>query len=425
MNPIPMVTTSTSVSNPHSIAKQIVSQSSSSPFAQLLGSFISGQSNGSESMSLTTSSLKQLLGGQTIDAELPLSSSEDHAALISELLTQMELDGIIIDGEMIESSEGAKLLELLPVEWQQELLALTSIDNRHAEELMEDWTDLQQVLVVLLAAASQEQQPLTPRFAEKDKFLQQLQQLLAKMLPNVPWNPNGKQASTMLEDVTKYIESKLHVNPNGQANGQAFTELMTNKTNSVLPLPNAFVAQTSSDSPTQGLNLSQSGQELGQSLSRVEQAAIHIGDKLPKEVQQQQFLRQFQLILQRGTLTQNQQGMNTLSIKLYPEHLGRLDIQLSQIEGTIIARILTGSSATRELIEGQLAQLRHAFAQQQISVERIEVVQQHQQYVGKEQNDQSSQQNDDQSKQQDDENEQEQASLFQDVLNEVTFNEQV
>ncbi|TWI55162.1 flagellar hook-length control protein FliK [Halalkalibacter nanhaiisediminis] len=421
--------TPTTTSSNRSAANNGLVHSVNSPFAQLLGGLIGGQNNESASTQVENSQILPLLAdlqsNQDVEMELILQGSEGEASSLSILLAQMEEMGIVFNEEMMESSEGTRLLEMLPVNWQQDLLELVSTESENSSDMMADWSELQQVLAILLATTQQNQQGISLPLAEREKFMNQLQQLVVRMFPNMSHSALDQQASDIFEDVTQYIKSRLQANPNAQTNDQAFTNLLTNKASTSLPLPNIFASGALSEGPTQGLNISQTGQELGQNMSRVEQAAIHIGDKLPKEVQQQQFLKQFQMILQRGALTQNQQGMSSLSIKLYPEHLGRLDIQLTQVEGAIIARILTGSASTRELMEAQLSQLRQAFAQQQIQVDRIEITQQQQQYVGDENNRQSSQQDTNDQKEQRDETEQEEVTLFQDVLNELTFNEQV
>ncbi|OLO40897.1 hypothetical protein BTR23_05335 [Alkalihalophilus pseudofirmus] len=162
----------------------------------------------------------------------------------------------------------------------------------------------------------------------------------------------------------------------------------------------------------------------GQNMSRVQQMVIHIGEQPTKEAEQRQFVRQFQELLGRGVLKNLNNG-SQISIKFFPEHLGRLDIRLSQINGVITARILASSSTARELIESQIQQLRHAFAQQQLSVERIEVAQQHQQTASNLNKDGQGRQADrDEREEQEDDNEANNETFSQ-VLEEITINEKV
>nr|WP_267917652.1 flagellar hook-length control protein FliK [Lederbergia citrisecunda] len=83
-------------------------------------------------------------------------------------------------------------------------------------------------------------------------------------------------------------------------------------------------------------------------------------------------IKEFSNILGRSSLTQ---GFNTtkLLIRLHPEELGTLRVELMQKDGQLTARILTSTNKAKELLDFQLNNLRQAFTQQNISVERIEV----------------------------------------------------
>ena len=68
-------------------------------------------------------------------------------------------------------------------------------------------------------------------------------------------------------------------------------------------------------------------------------------------------------------------GTNRLLIKLYPEHLGQVRIELLQVNGVMTARILASTALGKEMLDSQLHQLRSAFLQQNLQVERIDVSQ--------------------------------------------------
>ncbi|MDT8859023.1 flagellar hook-length control protein FliK [Alkalihalobacillus sp. MEB130] len=164
-------------------------------------------------------------------------------------------------------------------------------------------------------------------------------------------------------------------------------------------------------------------QSVEERLTRMDSLQLFIGERLPKELQQQQLVKQFQSLLKRGTFTQTPQGIQTLSIKIYPEHLGRLNIQLSQQDGILTARIVTGTQATRELVEGQLQQLRQAFVQQQLQVERVEVSHEPFERQKDKQSSKEEQRRDERSDSKSDQDEP--STFFEDILQEVTINEQI
>ena len=62
-------------------------------------------------------------------------------------------------------------------------------------------------------------------------------------------------------------------------------------------------------------------------------------------------------------------------IKLYPEHLGQIRIELHETNGVLSARILASTALAKGMLDSQMHQLRNALAQQNLQVERIDVTQ--------------------------------------------------
>lgn len=85
-------------------------------------------------------------------------------------------------------------------------------------------------------------------------------------------------------------------------------------------------------------------------------------------------IREMQNIFKRSLFGQTG-GTNRLLIKLYPEHLGQVRIELLQTNGVMTARILASTALGKEMLDSQLHQLRQAFVQQNIQVERIDISQ--------------------------------------------------
>ncbi len=84
--------------------------------------------------------------------------------------------------------------------------------------------------------------------------------------------------------------------------------------------------------------------------------------------------REMQNIFKRSNFGQTG-GTNRLLVKLYPEHLGQVRIELLQVNGIMTARILASTALGKEMLDSQLNQLRSAFLQQNLQVERIDVSQ--------------------------------------------------
>lgn len=107
-------------------------------------------------------------------------------------------------------------------------------------------------------------------------------------------------------------------------------------------------------------------------MPRLQQFVLHVRPG-SGAAQEQQFVREFQQILAKSTLT-NTGGRQMLTIRLHPEHLGTLDIQLVRRDGQMTATLLTSTTAAKHLIESHLHQLQGAFASQNIHVDRLHVL---------------------------------------------------
>lgn len=94
-----------------------------------------------------------------------------------------------------------------------------------------------------------------------------------------------------------------------------------------------------------------------------------------RPVSPEQLMKQFESILSKSQFM-NSGGTQKLFIKLFPEHLGSIRIELFQKDQTMMARIITVSGTAKEMLESQINGLKQAFAAQNLSVERIEVTQQ-------------------------------------------------
>ena len=94
----------------------------------------------------------------------------------------------------------------------------------------------------------------------------------------------------------------------------------------------------------------------------------------PEQSRAEELMKQLQAILKRSNFGQIG-GANRLSIRLYPEHLGTLRIELQEVNGVLTARILASSAQARDMLDSRLHQLRAALVSQNLQVERIELSQ--------------------------------------------------
>ncbi|TKI71766.1 flagellar hook-length control protein FliK [Lysinibacillus mangiferihumi] len=93
-----------------------------------------------------------------------------------------------------------------------------------------------------------------------------------------------------------------------------------------------------------------------------------------KAAQSEALLKEMQAIINKAQIS-NAQGITRLTLKLYPENLGTIRIELVQNDGVLTARLLASTAHGRELLDSQVHQLKQAFVQQNIQVERLDIAQ--------------------------------------------------
>ncbi len=130
----------------------------------------------------------------------------------------------------------------------------------------------------------------------------------------------------------------------------------------------------SSANVTSKTELSNQGFMQFQQMSRPEQLTL-LTNSPNKTVSAEELMKQFENILARSQFTKAG-GTQRLFIKLNPEHLGALRVELIQKDSAIVARILTSTSLAKEMMESQLNGLKQAFSSQNIQVEKVEISQQ-------------------------------------------------
>ncbi|MGE7917862.1 flagellar hook-length control protein FliK [Viridibacillus sp. NPDC093762] len=93
-----------------------------------------------------------------------------------------------------------------------------------------------------------------------------------------------------------------------------------------------------------------------------------------KASQAETFVKEFQAIMNRSQIS-NAQGMTKLLIKLYPENLGTIRVELVQKDGVMTARLLASTAIGKEMLDSQLNSLKQGLVNQNIQLDRIDVTQ--------------------------------------------------
>ncbi|MGN8644996.1 flagellar hook-length control protein FliK [Gracilibacillus sp. HCP3S3_G5_1] len=112
---------------------------------------------------------------------------------------------------------------------------------------------------------------------------------------------------------------------------------------------------------------------LQQIQSKVQQYSIHLSlTNNEEQVVHKQLMNQLQQVMKNSNFMKLSNGSNQLMIRLHPEHLGEVTVKLTQINGEMTVKMITSTQAAKELLEGNMNQLRHMFSPQQVLVEKQE-----------------------------------------------------
>lgn len=318
----------------------------------------------------------------------------DLHKLIKQLVEKLSFSDTQLDEDLLNSPIIKDFMEQLPLELQMQI-ADVFVNNNVLSDIidetvisieengyLQDPAKLLALVITLSEAGSEISNPVAPKLENQlEKLLPLLftegKQVAASSDSNTtPKEIIAKEFQQLLQQLTNKLQSMSGKEKENLVN-TFHGEKQTFKGEQVVL--SAFMRNSSKQSSTtaQTINL-----PLGQGLqlNPVQQFVLHVGEQRSEQQTAEQFSRQFQNILGRSSLSQFPNGSNQLTIKLFPEHLGRLDVKLTQQNGVIIAQLMTTTQSAKKVIESQLHHLKQAFQAQNIQVEKIEInIQQQQQ----------------------------------------------
>ncbi|WP_245804840.1 flagellar hook-length control protein FliK [Halobacillus hunanensis] len=205
---------------------------------------------------------------------------------------------------------------------------------------------LDPALMVKLKQVLQQLADLQAGSSQKDAFQRTLtrlsdqspglQQLLTNLLNNFTRKqslpaPYQQQAAVTSKDVARWAAPLLHKQYQVEsAQGQGFTQVMT----------------------------------------KVEQYVIHMNPNQSSHGMQKQLMEQFEQLIKSNRVFLNNAGHMEINIRLKPQQLGDMTVRLAQLNGEMTVKILVSTQAAKEMLEGNIQQLRHMFSPQQVVIEK-------------------------------------------------------
>ena len=180
----------------------------------------------------------------------------------------------------------------------------------------------------------------------------------------------------LMQSLSSQLEKLMNANSSqhGFSKGQSFQSLSINFAKSMTaeePTERSTVTQiqtaskvteTTTQTVTVGLN------------TQVKTETVTVNLPVAKAAQSEALIKEFQALLNRSQFGKTG-GMTKMLIKMYPEHLGTIRVELVQKDGIMTARMLANTSLGKEMLDSQLHQLKSAFANANVQVDRIDVTQ--------------------------------------------------
>ncbi|MFD1607693.1 flagellar hook-length control protein FliK [Oceanobacillus luteolus] len=159
-------------------------------------------------------------------------------------------------------------------------------------------------------------------------------------------------------------------------------------------------------------------------ISNVEQHVIQLPQAVGTQgkLASESFIEQFNRLIDANKVAL-QQPKGQLAIMLRPANLGEMMVRFTQVNGEIIVKIMVTTKMAKEMLEGNMQQLRHMFAPHQVVVERQDNVTQQAQNQYEEDNQHEEQSSSHQSASKDEDKDEEQS--FSQMFEELILNEKV
>jgi len=283
--------------------------------------------------------------------------------LIQQMYTQLnDASGTSAEGSD-ESSDGAGSANTVPaIELSQHPAAVRFV--------------LQDVLTQLVSAMKEPESAVVKNAPEFKHLLQSLQSQLQEAGVDTTSNKGWTELKSILDTLTAVKDQAVQVAPT--------TSLQGSKQESVAPQVLVAAATNSGirvKGDTEAISASNAGGEVDHSTIitagelSLRTSGTTAGKPAEPVMQTSQFAKEMtQFVVSKLDIVQ-QKGFSEATISLRPEHLGKLDVQITLQNGQLVARFMTEHTMAKDMLEQQMMQLRSSLQAQGIQVERLEVTQ--------------------------------------------------
>ena len=344
---------------------------------------------GSVFQSVMTSS-KQPVSNETVETESlateveSILSTDSLEGFLDELGVEMDEAGLFVF--VGEEATPVAVEEMLTLENLTEVLGLTEeqltqiVQQLLGDENKLDMTDVWSIIEqapeilseVMAAIQGTQKSDVTPKEMQQVVQFLKLAQLVGNKVDTVY---QQEVQLTQLKDALyalanqaqKAVEAQQQEAP--KSTFQQMVQQVTQQTNVQQLNAQQNVQQTTvttetETQPTTGLQQQQVTQT----------KTVTITLPAEKPAQSEALVKEIQSLMNRSQLS-GQNGNMKLFLKLFPENLGQIRIELVQKDGVLTARLLATTAVGKELLENNINQLKAGFVAQNIQMDRIDVAQ--------------------------------------------------
>lgn len=332
--------------------------------------------------------------------ELPTVNSQAFGNVFGQILSSQSVPSVNVESAVkTEQNLIQDLLSLLDVESIEDAQNLLQKD-----ELLVDSNDLHQLLNKLLSKLEDLQEKPDQKqdvWEILANVMEQPQNLVDSILltlngqasNKVPSPVEAKQAVELLKvvqlignksDLTFKQETTLFdLKQTLETLKENLTNLSLTQSRNSTPVTKAFIQQVIMNQSvtkvmsTEVVTESKETTSVNQGQTTTVQTKVEtVSMTLPtqKSAQSEEFLKELQKVMNRVQFGQAA-GANRLVIKLYPEQLGTIRIELIQKDGILTAKMLASTALGKELLDTHSGQLRQGLANQNIQIEKLEITQ--------------------------------------------------
>lgn len=353
------------------------SSSSTKSFGSVFGQMMATpkDSSGSQlSGNIDVHYLKDVLQANTLEdlkealRAIPGFDSTELTETINSLTSASSVEEILAT-LMVEPEQFLDDLKKLFVE-----AGLPEEEFNHQLEMVDVWTMIGFLEEVGVAFYEKLGETMDKNLTPNEKvsvvsFLKMVDFLAANSDMTVTMEQKLSSFTTMYQLTLEQLQTRLQTTPISK---QGYLQLLQDKVNVQIVRSNESSSTDNGSSSKQPDTTSQGN------VSSTTHASIKTEFSLSQEPntsnRSETLMREMQLLLKRSNFGQVG-GSTRMLIKLYPEHLGQIRIELHEANGVLSARILASTSLAKGMLDSQLHQLRHAFAQQNLQVDRIDISQ--------------------------------------------------